>query len=304
MTKKNRSMMICFLSPAVLLFITIFLYPITRTIVMSFFRVEGLSDAVSKWEFYGLNNYVKAFESPAFQTSMLNIGKIWLYGGVIVLGVALLFGAILTSGIVGKGFYRAVIYMPNIINAVAMASMWINFVFQRRFGLLHSFFDMLGLQQLAMIDYMNGSTKFWSLLSAFCFGSVGYYMLIFMSGIESIPSDLYEAATIDGASRIRQFFRITLPLLQSVFKTCITFWTVGVVSFFVWSRMWYNPGNPDQYTLTPFVHMYQVTFGSTQATTARNAGLGAAIGVLMTIVVLITFFVVNTVFKHDKDLEF
>lgn len=296
--------MICFLTPALFFFVTIFLYPIIRTVVMSFFRVEGISDAISKWQFNGLSNYAEAFNSPSFQTSMLNIAKIWLYGGIIVLGIALFFGAILTSGVVGKGFYRAVIYLPNIINAVAMASMWINFVFQRRFGLLHGFFDMLGMKNLSMIDYMNGSTKFWSLLIAFCFGSVGYYMLIFMSGIESIPADLYEAATIDGANRIRQFFTITIPLLQGVFKTCITFWTVGVVSFFVWSRMWYNPGNPDQYTLTPFVYMYQVTFGTTQATTARNAGLGAAIGVLMTIVVLVTFFIVNQVMKHDRDLEF
>ena len=236
---------------------------------------------------------------------MVNLLKIWTIGGVAVLCIALLFAAILTNGVVGKSFYRAVIYMPNIINAVAMASMWINFVFQRRFGLLHGFFDMLNLKDLAMIDYMNGSNKFWSLLAAFSFGSVGYYMLIFMRGIESIPGDLYEAATIDGANRVRQFFSITLPLLHGVFKSCITFWTVGTVGFFVWSRMWYNPGNPDQYTLTPFVHMYQVTFGTSQGTVAdRNAGVGAAISMLMTIIVLVVFFLVNKLFKHDRDLEF
>ncbi len=302
---KNRSMIICFLTPAVLLFVTIFLYPIAKTMLMSFYRVEGLSDAFGKWQFNGLNNYVEVMNSPAFKSSMVNLLKIWTIGGAVVLCVALLFAAILTNGVVGKSFYRAVIYMPNIINAVAMASMWINFVFQRRFGLLHSFFDMLNLKDLAMIDYMNGSNKFWSLLAAFSFGSVGYYMLIFMSGIESIPGDLYEAATIDGANRVRQFFRITLPLLQGVFKSCITFWTVGTVGFFVWSRMWYNPGNPDQYTLTPFVHMYQVTFGTSQGTVAdRNAGVGAAIGMLMTVIVLVVFFLVNKLFKHDRDLEF
>lgn len=302
---KNRSMIICFLAPAVLLFLTIFLYPIAKTMFMSFFRVEGLSDAFSKWKFNGLSNYVEVMKSPAFKSSMVNLMKIWIVGGIAVMFISLLFAAILTSGVAGKSFYRAVIYLPNIINAVAMASMWINFVFQRRFGLLHSFFDMLGLKDLAMIDYMNGSNKFWSLLTAYCFGSVGYYMLIFMSGIESIPADLYEAATIDGANRVRQFFSITLQLLQGVFKSCITFWTVGTVGFFVWSRMWYNPGNPDQYTLTPFVHMYQVTFGSGQGTVAdRNAGVGAAIGMLMTLIVLIVFFAVNKLFKHDRDLEF
>ena len=302
---KNKSMIICFLAPAVFFFVAVFLYPIVKTVVMSFYKVDGLTDAFAKWRFNGFANYVEVMKSPAFKSSMVNLVKIWIVGGAVVLGISLLFAAILTSGITGKSFYRAVIYLPNIINAVAMASMWINFIFQRRFGLLHSFFDMLGLKNLAMIDYMNGSTKFWSLLAAFCFGSVGYYMLIFMSGIESIPGDLYEAATIDGANRVRQFFSITLQLLQGVFKSCITFWTVGTVGFFVWSRMWYNPGNPDQYTITPFVHMYQVTFGTGQVgVSERNAGVGAAIGMLMTVIVLVVFFAVNKLFKHDRDLEF
>ena len=201
------------------------------------------------------------------------------------MAIALLFAAILTSGIAGKSVYRAIIYIPNIINAVAMSTMWINYVYNKRFGLLHTFFEWIGADTLAKTDYMNGSIKFVSLLIAFCFGSVGYFMLIFMSGIEQIPGDVFEAATIDGAGKIKQFFRITLPLLKRTFKTCLTFWTVSVVGFFVWSQMWSAP----------------MAFG-TLGNAERDGGLGAAVGVVMALVVLLVFFVMNRLIKDD-DLE-
>lgn len=294
-------MIICFLTPALIFFVAAFLYPICRTVVMSFFKVESVSDPVSLWEFVGLSNFMSLAQTKIFQVAMMNMLKIWLIGGIIVLAIALLFAAILTSGIAGKSVYRAIIYIPNIINAVAMSTMWINYVYNKRFGLLHTFFEWIGADTLAKTDYMNGSIKFVSLLIAFCFGSVGYFMLIFMSGIEQIPGDVFEAATIDGAGKIKQFFRITLPLLKRTFKTCLTFWTVSVVGFFVWSQMWSAPLASELSTITPFVYMYNVTFG-TLGNAERDGGLGAAVGVVMALVVLVVFFVMNRLIKDD-DLE-
>lgn len=233
---------------------------------------------------------------------MMNMLKIWLLGGIAVMGLALLFAAILTSGIMGKSVYRAIIYIPNIINAVAISTMWINYIYNKRFGFLHNLFAFFGADSLAKTDYMNGSIKFYSLLVAFCFGSVGYFMLIFMSGIERLPGDIYEAATIDGANKIRQFTSITMPLLKGVFKTCLTFWTVSVVGFFVWSQMWSAPQSSELSTITPFVYMYNITFG-TLGSAKRDAGLGAAVGVMMALVVLVVFFIINRIAKND-DLEF
>lgn len=299
--KQSKKMIVCFLTPALLFFIGAFLYPIVRTIAMSFFAVESVSDPVGLWKFVGLSNYLDLAKTSIFQVAMINMLKIWLLGGVIVLGIALLFAVILTSGVAGKGFYRTVIYIPNIINAVAMSTMWINYVYNKRFGLLHSLFEVIGAERLAMTDYMNGSIKFYSLLVAFCFGSVGYFMLIFMSGIEQLPGDIFEAATIDGANRLQQFFGITIPLLKGVVKTCVTFWTVSVVGFFVWSQMWSAPQSSESSTITPFVYMYNVTFGDT-GSASRDGGRGAAVGVIMAAVVLLVFTVMNRLIKKD-DLE-
>ena len=299
--KKDKKMIVCFLTPALVFFILMFLYPVCRTIIMSFFQVEGVSDPVSSWKFVGVYNYTELFSTAIFLKSMSNMAKIWLIGGIAVMIVALLFAVILTSGVRAKSFWRAVIYIPNIINAVAMATMWIQYVFNKRFGLLHHVFKTLGFEKLVKTDYMNGDAKFWSLLVAFCFGSVGYFMLIYISGIERIPSDYYEAATIDGANKVKQFFYITLPLIRGVFKTCMTFWTVSVVGFFVWSQMW-SPTKSESSTMTPVVYMYNVVFGTT-GNTARDAGRGAAVGVLMAIVVMIVFFIINKSVK-DEEMEF
>ena len=257
---------------------------------------------MSEWSFNGIGNYQKLIETQLFRTSMMNMLKIFIIGGIAVMLIALLFAVILTSGVRFKAFWRAVIYVPNIINAVAIATMWIQYVFNKRFGLLHSFFTALGLEDLASIDYMNGKWKFWSLLIAFCFGSVGYFMLIFISGIERIPADYYEAATIDGANKLKQFSFITLPLIKGVFKTCTTFWTIAVIGFFVWSQMWASPQPSDNATITPVVYMYNAVFGTT-GSTSRDAGVGAAVGILMAVIVLVVFGLVNLLVKDD-DLEF
>ena len=140
--------------------------------------------------------------------------------------------------------------------------------------------------------------KFWAMLIAFCFGAVGYYMLIFLSGIERIPEEYYEAATIDGASKLRQFTSITLPLLKGVFKTNLTFWSINTVMFFVWSKM-FSPLGAEGSTITPMVYMYETVFGGTGYSN-RDAGLGAAVGVTLAIIVVIIFAVMNLLIKEEK----
>lgn len=299
--KKNKTMIICFTLPATIVFLVMFLYPVIRTAMMSFFTMASVSDSMSTWEFVGFANYAELLKTSIFMTAMKNMLMIWLIGGIGVIFFALLFAVILTNGVRVKSFWRAIIYLPNIISAVAFANMWIYYIFQKRFGMIHNIFAALGLDKLARTDYMNGDMKFWSLLIAFSFGSVGYFMLIFLSGIERLPQDYYEAATIDGANKLQQFFRITLPLLKGVFKTVLTFWTVSVVGFFVWSQMW-SPVNSESQTITPVVYMYNIVFGNT-GMSERMPGKGAAVGILMALVVLLIFFLVNRLFRED-DLEF
>ena len=300
--KKNRTMIVVFLTPAVLLFLGVFLYPIIRTIIMSLFQIEGVTDPMSKWSFVGLENYIKLFNTSLFRTSFYNLFRIWLIGGLIVLSLSLLFAVILTSGIRGKKFFRAIIYMPNIVSAVALATMWLQYVYSPQFGLVKNVLKALGLEELSRVQLLDTDHKFWSLLIAYCFGMVGYHMLIWLSGIERISPEFYEAATIDGANKFNQFRYMTLPLLKGVFKTNLTMWSVSSVGFFVWSQLFSNV-TADTQTITPYVYMYMQIFGGGNTVTERNTGLGAAIGVLLSICVVVVFTVCNKAIRDD-DLEF
>ena len=150
-------------------------------------------------------------------------------------------------------------------------------------------------------NWLGTDMKFWAMLFAFIFGAVGYYMLIFINGIERIPADLYEAATIDGANKIQQFTRMTLPLLRGIFKTNITFWSVNCITFFLWSKM-FSPVSTEAATIVPVVYLYDTVFG-TVGNVQRDAGAGAAIGVVLALFVGLVYFVLNKVIRDDE-LEF
>lgn len=298
--RNTLSMIFVFLTPAVLLFMTVFLYPVIRTLVMSLNVVEGVTDSVSTWKFNGIANYTRAFADTMFRAAMLNLGRLWLVGGIAVMLLALLYAVILTSGVRGKNMIRSIIYMPNLVSAVAMGIMWLYYALRKEdFGLLNSIITLFGGDPVMWTD---PTYKFWSMLLAYCFGMVGYHMLIFMSGIERIGNDFYEAAMIEGANVFQKFFKITLPLLRGTIRTNIVMWTVSSVGFFIWGQV-FDPVNLSYQSVMPLNYMYELVFGSSNAAqSVRNSGIGAAIGVMMAAAVVIVFGVTNFIVKND-DVE-
>ncbi len=296
--KKNKAMIALFILPCVLSLLLMFVYPIARTVLMSFYQVESLTSAVSEWSFNGIANYTKIFGSNTFKMAMKNMMYIWIVGGAITLALSMLMAVILTSGLRGQKFFRAAVYMPNIVSAVALATMWVQYIFNYDYGLLNQVMELLGLETF---KWLGSDGKFWSMLAAFIFGSVGYYMLIYISGIEGIPSDLYEAATLDGANKVSQFTNITMPLLQGIIKTSITFWSINATTFFLWTKM-FSPIQTEESTVVPVVYLYDIVFGG-KGVIERDAGAGAAVGVVLTVVIIIIYAVMNVLLK-DTDLEY
>ena len=128
-------------------------------------------------------------------------------------------------------------------------------------------------------------------------------MLIWISGIERIGREYYEAACIDGAGRREQFFHITLPLLRGILKTNIVMWSISISGFFVWSQL-FSPLTPDTSTVVPMVYLYVKLFGAESVDAiSRDAGSGAAIGIILSLFVLFVFQLTNRLLKDD-DLEY
>ena len=150
------------------------------------------------------------------------------------------------------------------------------------------------------INFLATDTKFWAMLGSFIFGAVGYYMLIFISGIEKIPADLYEAATIDGASKVQQAFKITFPLLKGVTKTNLTFWTINTATFYLWSKM-FSPVDTEASVVVPVMYLYDTAFPS-RGSSAADPGAAAAVGIVLAVIILVVYLVMNKLVKDD-DIE-
>lgn len=302
MVKSRRKALFVFLAPAVICFSLMFLYPVLVTIGMSLCSLDSIAAPVSTWKFVGLENFRTLFSTRIFMVSLKNISLIWLFGGIFSLFFATLFAVILTSGVKLKGFWRSVIYLPNVISGVAMGTMWVQYVYSSKFGLLKNVFTALGLERLAKIQWTDPRHIFMSMTIAFAFGVVGYFMLMLIAGIERIPASYHESAMLDGAGVFRRFFCITLPLLKDVIKSVLTLWTVTVVGFFIWTQV-FTPYDMAEGTVTPMVYMYRLVFGGGQGQVTLNIGAGAAIGVLLALIVVGVFSAINICLKDSK-LEF
>ncbi|MBM7568809.1 carbohydrate ABC transporter permease [Paenibacillus sacheonensis] len=298
--KMNKSIIALFLLPAVLIYLVIFLYPTLRTLAMSFYDIPSLSSQFAEWHYVGLLNYKDLMHSPYFVSSMKNVLGIWAIGGVLIFAFAFLYAVILASKVRGTHFWRSVIFLPNTVSAVVLSVVWLQYIFNSSYGLLTTVFRRLGLTALADIQWTDNEHIYFSMIIAFSFGSIGYFMLILNAGINRIPGDYYEAATLEGASQRVKFFAITLPLLRDVFRTTLVLWTITAFNFFVWSATF---GLDDPHTVTPAFYMYQKVFGrgnNVYVEDAFNVGSGASVGILITLATLIASALISRLFPKDR----
>ena len=296
--KMSKPILAVFIGPAIITYLIAFIYPIIRTTYMSFFDLEIVTDPMYMWTFVGIENFVILFtQSPLFIQSLYNILRLWIVGGLVVFTLALLFAAFLTSGVRFKSFFRAVIYLPNVVAAVAMGTMWIQYVFNARFGIINVFLGFFGHPG---IQFTSPDLIFWAMLIAYCFGMVGWFLLVFMAAIDGIPYDYFEAALLEGAGFFARFFKITLPLILENIRNSIVLWSVAMVNFFVWPMV-FSPFMPIVGTVSPVVYMYQMVFGGMiVAQVQRNVGVGAAIGVVLSVIVVTIFAVTSVLFRKAK----
>ena len=295
-------MIVLFLIPVLFFYALIFLYPVIRTFIMSLFSVERVVQPVSEWTFNGFNNFINLFTKEAFTRSAVNYLALWAVGGLAVLLLAMIYAVILTSGVRFKRFWRSVLYLPNVISAVAIGTMWLQYVFKDDNGLFDKIVALFGGEVPVM--WLGPETQFWSFMIAYCFGMVGYIMLTFISGIEKINVEYYEAASLEGANIFQKFFGITLPLIKGVVRSNIVIWTVALgTGTFAWSLL-FSPNNLTYPSAMPSVYMYDITFGGRGqgAGITRDAGAAAAIGILMALLVLIVSLVTTLITRKD-DVE-
>ena len=197
-----------FIIPTFAAFCIGFIYPFLHGIYLSFCTFKTTSDA----KFVGFSNYLKAFSDPGFLHAFW-FTALFTVVSVIAINVLAFFVAyVLTSGIRGANAFRTVFFMPNLIGGVILGYIW-QLIFN---GVLQNYGTNIKL---------NSTFGFWGLVILLCWQQVGYMMILYISGLNSIPDSLYEAARVDGATRGQILRRVTLPMMMPSITIC-TFLTL------------------------------------------------------------------------------
>lgn len=198
-----------FLLPSFLGFCLFILLPIFISIGLSFTNYRG----GKKIAFIGLKNYLVAFKSSAFQGAFEVTLMFVLALIVLQIGLGLLFALILNQRIVGQGFFRSVIFLPVVLSTVA-TSLTFALIFNPQKGPLNQFLMSLGFEQMPWLT--SPKTALLTIVLVVVWQTVGYYMIILLSGLQTINPSLYEAAEIDGANSVQKLWHVTLPMLTPV----------------------------------------------------------------------------------------
>lgn len=281
---RRRLFMAACLIPGLVMFILFKLYPAMQVFYKSFFLWTGVGD---KPKFIGLKNFVDMFHDDVFLLALRNTGFLIVIVPVFTLLIALVNASILTrTKLKEKAIYRTLFFFPSILSFVVIAILW-SFIYHPTIGFLNSGMEMLGLGDYAMAWLGDSRTVLWALAVTLIWQAAGYYMVIYMAGIDSISPDLYEAAGIDGATPFEQFIHITIPMLWEIIRITIIFSINGVltISFVIVTIM--TAGGPDRHSEVVMTYLYQ------QAFTNSNFGYAMAIGVFVFVFSVILSLISN-----------
>lgn len=212
-----------FLLPTVIGLFVFRLIPIVAAFFLSFTDWNLLGDP----RFIALDNYIEAFQESDTWTIILNTLRFSIQYTVGSMVIGLVLACLINTKMKGVNFFRAAIYMPVITGSVAVGIVW-RWILGPNFGLLAILFKQIGIS--SMPNWLNDKT--WSLFTV-CFVQTwkmsGYYMILFLAGLQNISGEVLEAATVDGANPLQRFFRVTLPMLS---PTSFFVLTVAIIDSF------------------------------------------------------------------------
>ncbi len=291
---KSIFITIC-VAPAVILFVIFMLIPTFNVFKMSLYKWGDYSNTK---QFVGLNNFKILMEDTNFFRSFQNTVLLIAIVTIVTMALSLIFAAILSrEKIKGQNFFRIIFYIPNILSVVVISAIF-SAIYDPNNGLLNSIIGIFrGSEKTPILWLGDQKLVIYSLVIAMIWQAIGYYMVMYMASMASVPESLYESANLEGAGRIRQFFSITLPLIWTNIRTTLTFFVISSIniSFLIVKAL--TNGGPDGATEVFLSYMYK------QAYTNSSYGYGMAIGVVVFLFSFGLSALINFVTKREP-LEF
>ncbi len=268
-----------FLFIPLLLYTVFVILPYTSAILIAFTRWRGVSANIT---FNGLNNFAKLAQDDLFLNALKNNAQVLLTLPTITIALALLFAALFTRGLWGQRFFRTTFFFPQVLS-MAVVGVLFNFVYHPTLGILSNTFKILGIKELSTFPWLGDVV---TVLPAIVFVAIwqatGFYMVLFMASMGSIPTEFYEAAKIDGAGEWDIFWKITLPLLSESLRTAVVFLMIMAMDMFVYVSFLTNEtGGPGRAAQVLSSYLYQTAFRQ------GNFGYGTTLAVVLMMVVLV-----------------
>ena len=265
-----------FLLPALILFLLFVIYPIFRSLYFSMFDWNGLGPAV---DFVGLENFKTILTDKVFIKAFGNVGLIIAFSLGLQLPLALALAVMVGRDLPGRGIFRTIFFLPYVLSEVNVAIMWmLLFNPDPDRGLINAVVVALGGEPVGWLSDTN--IVLWSVFIALTWKYFGFHMLLYLAGLQNIPTELEEAARIDGANGFQNFFYITLPLLGSTIRTSVYLSVLGSIQQFILPWVM-TKGGPVNASETLATYMYRFGFVRFQL------GYGSAVAIYMFLTCLI-----------------
>lgn len=277
-SKRNRRLlhiqMFLMLLPMLILFVLFCAYPLLDSIYLSLTKYNGFTDPV----FIGIDNYVRLIKDTSWWKAVLNTFQLTLMAYVIQIPLSLLLAILVNSKIKGQNFFRTIIFLPN-ITSTAIIGIIFFFMFSSYNGIVNGMLLDIGLIK-APIEWLgNASSAKWVIILLNSWSQVGYLMILFLAAIQRIPTELYESATLDGASKWQQFKSITLPMLGQMFQVISMMCILNGFQLFDSVKV-LTGGGPGNQTSVMALYIYDYFFNSTGA----QQGYASAVSVCATVI--------------------
>lgn len=278
---------ISFLGVPLAVYVVFVIWPFVQAVYISLTSWNGFS---ADMPFVGLDNYTTLFSDDAFVRAMLNNAILALVLPLVTIVLSLALAVVITlggptrgriRGLRGAGFYRVVSFFPYVIPAIIVGIMW-GQIFDPNRGLVNGFLDAIGVP-IGSYPWLGDSrTALATSIFVITWGFVGFYMVLFIAAIKTIPSELFDSARVDGAGRLRTAVSLTLPMIRDNVQTAYIYMGIIALDAFVYmSALYHSPGGPENSTLVMSQELYYTAFGG-----SGKFGLAAAMGVVLSLMTL------------------
>ena len=265
-----------FTLPALLIYFLFLIIPMIGALYFSFFDWNGIKSA--PLEFVGLSNFINIVNDKDFLISLKNMFLMVFFSVLFHTPIALLLAVSINTKFKGHRWFKVIYFVPTIFPLTAIGLLWY-FIFMPN-GSLNNLLELIGLAELAKGWLIDPSTAMAAIIFVNIWAGVGYYMVILLAGLTTIPEEIYEAAEIDGATPVKKFFYITVPLLKPIITLCILMDIIGTVKVFDLIFVM-TEGGPNGLTNLPTTLMYYEAFKY------NNYGVGSALGIIILIIALV-----------------